>query len=152
MPSIPRLLLPVAVGAAVVAVTGALNGCSALLTTQEDHWTGYRAAQTAWPHGDIPDWISPDATDVRLLTVDDAGAAVVRVTTGDPLPADCRPADRRSVPFASRDWIPRSATTSDDIVDCGDYQVVTVKDGFVGWYVTGEGPHDGTPLPTDRTD
>jgi hypothetical protein len=150
MPTIPRLLLPVAVGGAVLIVTGVLNGCSALMTTQEDHWTGYSAAQTAWPHGDIPAWIASDATDVHLLTVDDATAAVVRVATTDALPDDCTAADRRSVPFASRDWIPRAATTSDDIVDCGDYQVVAVKGGFVGWYVQGEGPHDGTPLPTDR--
>jgi hypothetical protein len=151
MPTIPRLLLPVALGAGIVLTTALLNGCSALLSTQEDHWTGYTAAKDDWPHGDIPAWIAQDATDVRLVTVTDASAAVVRVSTGESLPADCRPADRRSVPFAARDWIPRAATTSDSIVDCGDYQVVATKGGWVGWYVQGEGPHDGTPVPTDRS-
>lgn len=72
-----------------------------------------------------------DATDLRNRATFDETVAVVRVVT-DTEPDGCSPAERRGLPALSADW--SAEKWPDEVLLCGDYEVMPMDDGWLGWF------------------
>lgn len=143
IPSTAQLLTPVAGGALMIALVASLSGCAAIEDTlhkvhREQHAT-YAAAEAGWVGVGIPSWIPEDATDLRNYATLNESNSIVGVTTeSDPI--GCAPAERRHLPFSTPDWAPENLLEKGDgsliteVLACGDYEVVAVDGGLVGWF------------------
>jgi hypothetical protein len=125
-------------GLAVIALLAGLSGCSAISNAlhkqHEESFDSYRAAKAGWVGVDIPEWIPHDATALHNLATTNEIDAVMRVSTSSGLPVTCVDADRVGLPFASGGGIPELGTLPERVSDCGDYEVIAVKGGWLGWY------------------
>jgi len=130
--------------ATVAFLTGglviALAGCAELgdLARQqhEEAFGTYGVAASDWVGVDIPGWIPDDATDLRNVASLDETIAVVRVVTDSGLSGDCEPAAREGIPLLSVDWSVEK--WPDEVWACGDYEVMAVEDGWLGWFQAAE--------------
>jgi hypothetical protein len=138
LPSLAQLLAPPLGGLAVLALLAGLSGCSAISNAihkqHEESFDSFRAARSGWVGVDIPEWIPHDVTSVHNLATNDEIDAVIMVTTTSGLPASCVDADRIGLPFSSGGAIPRLGSLPDRVSDCGDYEVISVTGGWLGWY------------------
>lgn len=148
-PTLAQLLAPPLSGLAVVALLAALSGCTtisnALHKQHEESFDDYRTAAAGWVGVDIPEWIPHDSTSLHNLATTNEIDSVMRVTTSSGLSASCVDADRIGVPFSSGDGIPQLGSLPGRVSDCGDYEVIAVKGGWLGWY-NGTEPGD-QPTP-----
>lgn len=132
-----RLVSPVLAGAALLLLTASLSGCSALMNelhkVHDEHFTTVAEADDGWVGVDRPAWIPDDARDLRNLATTNEISAVIRVQT-DSDPVGCEPAERRSLPFDDPGWVDLPAELPDEVLACGDYEVVDVGRGLVGWF------------------
>lgn len=150
MPSTSQLLTPIAAGATVLFITAAMSGCSQVLDglhkVHQESFSSYSEAAEGWVGVDIPPWIPADATRLHNYATLDESQSVVVVTTGSE-PLGCVDAPRRALPFATTEWAPAEVLELpdggllDDVLQCGDYEVVAYGDGWVGWFsATEEAP------------
>lgn len=132
-----RLLTPVIGGALLLLVTAGLSGCTALMNTLEkvhdEHFTTLAEADEGWVGVDRPSWIPDDARDLRNLATTDEIASVVRVQSAS-APIDCEPAERRGLPFDDPGWADLPAELPDEVLACGDYEVIDVGGAWLGWF------------------
>jgi hypothetical protein len=143
LPSTPQLLTPLAAGAAVLLAAASLTGCSQLLDelhkVHEESYSGYAEAQKGWVGVDVPAWIPDDATGLHNYATNDETQSVVAVTSADE-PVGCEDGPRRGLPFATTDWAPAAVVELpdggliDEVLHCGDYEVVAYGEGWVGWF------------------
>lgn len=142
-PSTAQLVTPVLGGAVVLVLAAALSGCAAIADSlhkvhQEQHAT-YAAAEKEWAGVPIPAWIPEDATDLRNYATLNESHSIVGVTTSSE-PIGCEPAERRNLPFSTPDWAPENLLEKEDgslitdVLACGDYEVVAIDGGWVGWF------------------
>ena len=139
----PRPADPVtiALGAAAVgALVLGLTGCTAMLRVlqheHEESFAGYQEASEGWVGVGIPAWIPEDARDLRNLATTDEQAAVIRVTSPT-TPLGCVSAARRGLPALTADWTPADLPAESwpaDVLACGEYEVMPVADGWLGWF------------------
>jgi len=141
-PSTLSLVGPLALGALVIAATGALSGCSAvenmLHRVHEEDFPDRAAAESGWVGVSFPEWIPADATDLHNLATTDESHAIVRVDSSDDLPADCAEQPRRGLPFDGADWAPSLDPMPTTVWGCGRYEVVPVEGGWFGWFAATE--------------
>lgn len=150
-PSTPVLVGPVALGALLVAVTATLSGCTAIMQqlqqVHEESFADYAAAESGWVGVALPEWVPADATELRNLATDDESNSVIRVTSGEPLAGDCVTSQRRTLPFETTDWAPELSPFPKTVQACGDYEVVAVDGGWLGWFAATEpGQTPGGPV------
>ena len=55
------------------------------------------------------------------------------VTSGSGIPSDCVDADRVGLPFTTGGSIPTLGSLPDRVSLCGDYEVIAVTGGLLGW-------------------
>lgn len=113
-----------------------LTGCSMLpggAAHFEETFTDYPSAKQDWRNGDIPSWIPTDVTRVRSRAMTDGSAAIVEVITATPPVGDCTEAARVDEPTLSGVWQPEEFP--DQIIRCGEYEIMPVEGGWFGWYV-----------------
>lgn len=113
-----------------------LVGCSQIADLahrqHREEFPTYAAAEESWVGVDIPRWIPSDATDLRNLATVDETMAVLRVVSDSPPAGDCAIAERRGIPALSADW--STEEWPDEVVRCGDYEVMAMPDGWLGWF------------------
>jgi hypothetical protein len=124
-------LAAIAVGFAVLALTGCANIQHALQHEHEESFAGYHVAAEGWVGVSIPAWIPDDATDLHNLATDNESVSVVRVTTATQ-PVGCTDAERHGVPSLTAEW--SSDDWPDDVLLCGDYEVTPLDGGWLGWF------------------
>ena len=125
------------VGAALLlGLTACANIDNLLHQRHEESFPDYDTAAADWVGVDLPEWIPEDATELRSIASDDQTVSVVRVTSDSPLAGDCLPAERRGIPAFDVPW------STDDWADtvslCGDYEVMPMEDGWLGWFNASE--------------
>lgn len=118
-------------GALLIALTGCSQIIHTLANQHEEHFETYPAAAEGWVGVDIPTWIPDDATDLRNLATTDESVAVVRVVTDSPLAGDCETEERRGIPQLDAEWSTEEWPA--EIERCGDYEVMPMDDGWLGW-------------------
>ncbi|MBI5160073.1 MAG: hypothetical protein HY996_01420 [Micrococcales bacterium] len=133
-----QLLAPLAAGAVVVGLAGVLGGCATIAdAAQKQHeevFDSYRTAQQDWRGPSLPAWVPQDATRIRALSTDNGSDVMVRVDSTDSLPAQCASADRKNLPYTTRDWAPDAAELPDRVTRCGDWEIVSTDDGYYAWF------------------
>ena len=126
-----------ACGALLVLGLTACTGIDDLLHNQHSEtFATYDAAEEGWVGVGIPSWIPDDATDLRSIASTNEQVAVIGVTTNSPLAGDCTEQERHGVPAFDADWVPD--TWPDTVSVCGEYEVMAVEDGWVGWFNAAE--------------
>lgn len=119
------------VGILLIALTGCAQLDRLVSREHEESFATYADAEAGWVGVGIPDWIPDDATELRNVATFDETVAVMRVTT-DEEPVGCTTAERRGLPALAADWsVP---TWPDEVLRCGDYEVMPVDDGWLGWF------------------
>jgi len=113
-----------------------LAGCS-MLPGGGDHFeetfTDYASAESGWSNGTIPAWIPDEFSRVRSRAMNDGSAGIVEVLTDSAIVGDgCATAARAGSPDLGGVWEP--ADFPDEVMDCGDYQIIPVEGGWFGWY------------------
>ena len=140
-----RLLILVPLAAALALTT---TGCSAIANavhrTHEEHFADRAAAEQGWKGVAAPAWLPEDATDIHNLATNDESNSVI-LAHGAALPAGCREADRRSIPFDTASWAPTLDRFPDRVERCGDYEVMPVDGAWLGWFTATEAGQ--TPAP-----
>jgi len=147
--TLAQLLAPLLAGVTLLAVLASLSGCAAIsnaLSQQhEESFDSYRSAKAGWVGVDIPEWIPHDATALHNIATLNEIDAVMSVTTGSGIPSDCVDADRVGLPFTSGGSIPALGSLPDRVSRCGDYEVIAVTGGWLGWYHGREAGDTPTP-------
>ncbi|HEY8590539.1 MAG TPA: hypothetical protein VIL55_13430 [Naasia sp.] len=122
-----------------------LTGCAQLTNLaekrHEEHFDTYAEASTGWVGVDIPAWIPADSVDIRSVASTDETVAVIRATSPSALPDDCVTVNRTGIPVLDADWSVEK--WPDEVALCGDYEVMAVEDGWLGWFnaaTTGQTP------------
>lgn len=130
----PATTAATAFGAGILLI--ALAGCaqiSDLLTHRhEESFATYQTAARDWVGVDIPQWIPDDATDLRNRATTDETVAIIRVVTDSPLAGECATADRRGLPALDPEW--STDRWPAQVQRCGDYEVIPMEDGWLGWF------------------
>jgi hypothetical protein len=131
----------------VILAAASLSGCSQLLNdlhkVHEESYASYAEAADGWVGVDIPAWIPDDATALHNYATNDETQSVVGVTSSDE-PVGCDDSPRTGLPFATTDWAPSGVVELpdggliDDVLLCGDYEVVAYGEGWVGWFAASE--------------
>ena len=136
----PATSAAAAFGVGVLLVV-TLGGCAAIgdvfSKQHRENFDTHAAAADGWVGVDIPAWIPADATDLRNLATSDESVAVIRVVSDSPLAGDCVEAERRGIPALSAEWADDDWDTKgfpEEVLLCGDYEVVPVGDGWLGWF------------------
>ncbi len=147
VPTTAQLLAPIAAGAGILLLVGGLSGCSAIMDSlhkvHQEQFDTYEAAEAGWVGVALPSWIPDDATDLRNYATTDESQSFVGATT-DSEPVGCEPGTRTKIPFTVPDWAPANLLETDDgaliedVLLCGDYEVVSVDGGWVGWFSASE--------------
>jgi hypothetical protein len=119
-------------GILLIAVTGCTQIGNLLSQQHEETFSTYSHAQRDWVGVDIPSWIPDDATHLRNLATLDETVSVIRIVTDSGLAGECAPDDRSGIPALAADW---STEDWPDLVQrCGDYEVMPLDDGWLGWF------------------
>lgn len=121
-----------ACGILLIAITGCAQIANFVAKQHEESYATYEAAARDWVGVDIPDWIPLDASDLRNLATNDETVSVIRVVSESPLAGDCTTTDRRGIPTLAADWSTQS--WPDQVQLCGDYEVIPMDDGWLGWF------------------
>lgn len=121
-------------GALVLALTGCAQVMNTLTNQHEENFDSYAAAEEGWVGVEIPSWIPVDATDLRNLATNNEGIAVIRVVTDSPLAGHCETADRLGIPQLDAEWSTEEWPAR--VERCGDYEVMPMDDGWLGWRQT----------------
>ena len=136
--TLAQLVAPPLAGLAMLALLASLSGCAAIsnaLSKQhEETFDSYRSAKAGWVGVDIPAWIPHDSTDLHNIATLNEIDSVMSVTTGSGIPSECVDADRVGLPFTSGGSIPALGSLPDRVSLCGDYEVIAVTGGWLGWY------------------
>lgn len=138
------LLLPLAAGL-VLTTTGCSAVENAVHRTHEERFADRAAAVQGWKGVTAPAWLPDDATDIHNLATNDETNSVILARSTSALPAGCREADRRSVPFDTASWAPTLDRFPDRVERCGDYEVMQVDGAWLGWFTATEAGQ--TPAP-----
>ena len=120
------------VGILLIAVTGCTQIDNLLSQQHEEVFTTYQQAERDWVGVDVPSWIPDDATDLRNLATFDETVSVIRVVTDSDLAGECAPGDRSGIPVLEADW--STQDWPDRVQRCGDYEVMPMDDGWLGWF------------------
>lgn len=115
----------------------ALSGCAAVDDMLHKQETATFADKAAFDAGakTAADWLPADATNItERRSTENAGIAVILLTSKSELPDTCKDAERRSAPTLNLDGAP-------DIYDpkntaahvCGDWTVMKSDGGWYGW-------------------
>jgi hypothetical protein len=134
----PRLLvLPVAVALAL-----SMTGCSAVANiaqkTHDESFADRAAATTGWTGVPAPSWLPSDATDIHNLATNDETNAVIALKSTSREPSGCVEADREAIPFDQPSWAPKLDRFPDRVQRCGDYEVMRIDGGLLGWFSASE--------------
>lgn len=121
-----------ATGVALVALTGCAQISDVFSKQHREDFAGYEAAADGWVGVGIPDWIPDDATDLRNAATLDETVSVIRVVTDSDLAGSCEPAPRTGIPQLAVDW--STEEWPDEVQRCGDYEVMAMDDGWLGWF------------------
>jgi hypothetical protein len=121
-----------AAGILLIGLTGCSQIANLIAKQHEESYPTYEAAARDWVGVDIPGWIPEDATDLRNLATNDETVSVIRVVSDSPLPADCTTEDRHGIPTLAANWSTQS--WPDEVQVCGDYEVMPMTDGWLGWF------------------
>lgn len=124
-----------AIGFAVLALAGCAGIQHVLQHEHEETFATYSAAEKGWVGVDMPSWIPDDATDLHNLATDNESVSVVRVTTSTE-PVGCTDGPRHGIPSLTADW--SSQEWPDQVLNCGDYEVMPLDDGWLGWFNAAE--------------
>lgn len=122
--------------ALVLGLTACANIDDLVHQRHQESFPTYAAAAEGWVGVDIPTWIPSDATDLRSVASTDETVSVVRVTTDTPLEGDCTVVDRHGIPAFAVDW--STDAWPDTVWRCGDYEVMSMDDGWLGWFNAAE--------------
>ena len=130
----PRLLvLPVAVALAL-----SMTGCSTLTNiaqkTHDESFADRASATGGWSGVPAPSWLPADATDIHNLATNDETNAVIALRSVSREPTGCVEADRTAIPFDSPSWAPKLDRFPDRVERCGDYEVMRIDGGLLGWF------------------
>lgn len=120
------------VGLVVIALVGCTQLEDLAGQRHREAFPTYEVAESAWVGVDIPDWIPGDATDLRNVATSDETMSVIRVITDSPLAGTCEIVERAGIPALNADW--STAEWPNEIARCGDYEVMAMDDGWLGWY------------------
>ena len=125
---------------AVAFTALALTGCSAtsikdaFTNRHEETFATYDEASDGWAADEIPTWIPTDGTEIRSRATGDLTARVAQVMTeSDPAATNCGTTARTELPGIGADWQPEEYP--DDIIRCGDWEIMPIEGGWFGWYV-----------------
>ena len=121
-----------ATGIVLIALTGCAQIGDVISKQHREDFPTYEAAADGWVGVDIPDWIPDDATDLRNLATLDETVSVMRVVTDTDLAGSCETAPRTGLPQLAADW--STEVWPDDVQRCGDYEVMAMEDGWLGWF------------------
>lgn len=121
-----------AAGIALLGLTGCAGLHSLASKQHEESFATYSAAEKGWEGVDIPSWIPDDATDLRNVATLDETVAVIRVVTDSELAGSCEPTTREGIPQLAVDW--STQDWPEEIQVCGDYEVMAMDDGWLGWF------------------
>ncbi|MFD1720438.1 hypothetical protein [Amnibacterium endophyticum] len=127
------ILLPIAAGL-LLSTTGCSAVIDAVHRTHQETFTDRAAAERGWVGVDAPTWLPADAADIHDLATDDESQAVILAHGSSPLPSTCQEADRRGIPFDTASWAPVLDRFPDRVARCGDYEVMPVDGGWLGWF------------------
>jgi hypothetical protein len=119
-------------GILLITVTGCAQIDNLLSRQHEETFTTYAQAERDWVGVDIPHWIPDDATELRNLATFDETIAVIRVVTDSELAGDCVADERVGIPALDVDW--STQDWPDEVQRCGDYEVIPMDDGWLGWF------------------
>ena len=119
------------VGAAVLLLTGCANITHVLQHEHEESFASYHVAAKDWIGVQIPAWIPDDATDLHNIATLNEQVSVVRVTTQSQ-PVGCADSERHGIPSLTAEW--SSDDWPDVVLLCGDYEVMPLDDGWLGWF------------------
>jgi hypothetical protein len=136
--TLAQLVAPPLGALGVLVVLASLSGCAAIsdaLSHQHSEtFDNYAAAKKGWVGVDIPSWIPEDASAIDTIATTNEIDAVIRVTSDTGLPTSCTDVDRVGLPFTSGGSIPKLDSLPDRVSRCGDYEVIAVTGGWLGWY------------------
>jgi len=118
--------------ALLLGVTACANIDNLLHQRHEESFDDYAAAAEGWVGVDIPAWIPDDSTQLHNLATNDETVSVTRVTTASDLPADCVEQARHGIPVFDVSW--STDAWPDTVSLCGDYEVMAMSDGWLGWF------------------
>ncbi|MGN6502034.1 MAG: hypothetical protein ACTHKX_03905 [Pseudolysinimonas sp.] len=131
-----------AIGLAVLTLAGCAGIQNLLQHQHEETFSTYAKAQDGWVGVEVPSWIPADAVELHNLATDDESQAVIRVTT-ESVPVGCTETSRHGAPALTADWT--SDEWPDTVLACGDYEVMGVDEGWLGWFNAdhqGDSPND----------
>jgi len=120
----------------LLGLTACANIEHALKKQHEETSATYVDAQEGWVGVDIPAWIPDDATDLHSIATINEQVAVVRVSSTAALPTTCTIEDRHGIPSLPADW--STDSWPDTVSLCGEYEVIPVEDGWLGWFNAAE--------------
>jgi hypothetical protein len=125
-----------AAGVVLIALTGCAQMSDVFSKQHREDFPTYAAAADGWVGVGIPDWIPDDATDLRNLATVDETVSVIRVVTEADLAGSCETAAREGIPQLAADW--STDVWPDEVQRCGDYEVMPMEDGWLGWFQADE--------------
>lgn len=96
----------------------------------------YSAAAEGWQlESGIPSWVPDDSTAITVRASTNEKIIEIGVITAT-APEGCADAEREQMPPLTADWMPTKFPN--DVLKCGDYEVMPVDGGWVGWYLAKE--------------
>lgn len=125
-----------AAGIVLIVLTGCAQMSDVFGKQHREDFPTYAAAADGWVGVGIPDWIPDDATDLRNIATLDETVSVIRVVTEADLAGTCETAPREGIPQLTADW--STDVWPDEVQRCGDYEVMPMDDGWLGWYQADE--------------
>ncbi len=125
-----------AAGVVLIAVTGCAQISDVFSKQHREVFPTYAAADDGWVGVGIPGWIPDDATDLRNIATVDETVSVIRVVTETDLAGTCETAPREGIPQLTADW--STDVWPDEVQRCGDYEVMPMDDGWLGWFLADE--------------
>ena len=125
-----------ATGIAVLALTGCAEIHNLVSKQHEESFATYEVAAADWEGVGIPGWIPDDATDLRNVATLDETVSVIRVVTSTDLAGTCETVPREGIPQLAVDW--STEDWPDEVQRCGDYEVIPMDDGWLGWFQADE--------------
>ncbi|MEO5535464.1 MAG: hypothetical protein ABIR17_10080 [Pseudolysinimonas sp.] len=119
-------------GILLIALTGCTQIADLAHKQHREDFATYAAAAKGWVGVDIPPWIPADSRGIHNLATTDETVSVVRVTSPSELPSSCTLGARHGIPQLSADW--STEDWPDDVYACGDYEVMPMDGGWLGWF------------------
>jgi hypothetical protein len=123
-------------GVVLIALTGCVQVSDVFSKQHREDFATYEAAVDGWVGVGIPAWIPEDATDLRNIATLDETVAVIRVVTEADLAGTCEAVPREGIPQLIADW--STEVWPDEVQLCGDYEVMPMDDGWLGWFQADE--------------